>query len=1021
MSIIEILTPKQLKTRLLKNVFVILFLISCLTAKPAYAHSDILSTVTHTKGNNRLVSGTTASVTVVVAGNTAATNGVATTINYGDKAVVFAFSISVTGTTTINSINFMSSIAPGNYFSTGSMSSGTTAVYANSTPIAGTMNTNAFGGNGITFTPSSGITNNSNTIMYYFITMNYDNVNVSSDASIQFSFNTSQGFFAEVVASTGSYSPTNFTGSTINLGVTYDWEGFSSTSFTDVSNYRNLNNGSLSSSPTQYDQVRIGVIANPNYSANTQPTISTSQSISKLIFGPNNTPQLTISSGKTLTVSNGMTVNSSGVGTLNGPGILSIGGASTINASGTFSAGPTSVISLNNNASTLTNSGTFNLLSDATGAATIAAIPSGGTAAITGIVNAQRYITGNTTNNTYRNYRLLSCPVNTSSVTPGSSNVIDIRYLGATVNSIPGAYIAGTTGTSLTNTNRNPIIYLYRESITPGVNANTTFTSGKNVGISSATTSTPYSVTTVSTATGYTAGSGVSIPAGNGYLLYYVGPSTGETNPPTSTYAAQCTITATGYINQGTIPLYIWGSAPTQTLTYTTGTNSVVPGLTMVGNPYPSTLNLYQVYQDNKTTIGSTFYQLNEVGSNNFPTYNAASSGSSTVGGTQYVASGQGFYISVSSTRTTNTFAFNEAEKAAATNGVATFPSPTYLSLKQPAAVTNYALATNVSGSLHLKLMQDSLVYDECGIYFRNDWLDTYDKNDSFDLDGLSPEVYLSSFTSDNMRTSINALGDYTKGKRIKLYVKATSNGLYCLQLEDLVNIDTSAFNVYLVDNSKNDSLDIAHYKSYNFNFTVADTAAYHNRFVLAIERKPLPPYQLISFTGQKVNSGVQLDWKTYNEGDYTGFVLQKQTTGNQYVALDSLQSNNSSLYNYTDQNPVTGSNIYRLKQNDINGNITYSSPITIVYDPVSVGGLFSIYPNPSKELITITVSTNSTVAPNYFANIYNTSGALIVHRSVNANSWTEDITSYATGIYIIELKTNNGSLVGKSKFVKTN
>ncbi|WP_216846656.1 T9SS type A sorting domain-containing protein, partial [Mucilaginibacter sp. L196] len=130
-------------------------------------------------------------------------------------------------------------------------------------------------------------------------------------------------------------------------------------------------------------------------------------------------------------------------------------------------------------------------------------------------------------------------------------------------------------------------------------------------------------------------------------------------------------------------------------------------------------------------------------------------------------------------------------------------------------------------------------------------------------------------------------------------------------------------------------------------------------------------------------------------------------------------QSNNSSKYGFVDNNPVIGNNIYRLAQNNINGNITYSSLITIGYNNVTSNGYFSVYPNPSKDIINVLINSTTATSANYTADIYNTSGISMDHRILNTYSWTEDISSYKEGVYIIVLKSINGDVLAKAKFIK--
>jgi hypothetical protein len=266
-------------------------------------------------------------------------------------------------------------------------------------------------------------------------------------------------------------------------------------------------------------------------------------------------------------------------------------------------------------------------------------------------------------------------------------------------------------------------------------------------------------------------------------------------------------------------------------------------------------------------------------------------------------------------------------------------------------------------------------------------------------------------------------MGDYMpKGKRIKLYVKAVADGNYNLKMTDIANIDTSLFNIYLVDNMNRDSLDIVRYKTYVFTITNADTNSYGaNRFVLDIDRKTLPPYQLVSFGSQKVSDGVQLTWKTTNEGDYTGFGIQKLDASKQYVPLYNVQGNGDGLYTYIDHYPVTGTNTYRLQQIDIDSTVSYSKSLNVLYNvSVTNSNLLSIYPNPARELITINFnSTTSATTDSYVSNIYNSAGELVMQQTANSNTWTQDVSSLKPGAYIIQIKTSNGNLIGNTKFVR--
>jgi len=285
----------------------------------------------------------------------------------------------------------------------------------------------------------------------------------------------------------------------------------------------------------------------------------------------------------------------------------------------------------------------------------------------------------------------------------------------------------------------------------------------------------------------------------------------------------------------------------------------------------------------------------------------------------------------------------------------------------------------------------------------------------------VSPVVYLSSLTSDGTRVGINALSDYAKGKNVQLYVKATTSGAFNLSLMDIANIDTSAYNVYVVDLLKKDSIDIAKSKTYSFSMDPSDSSSFGaNRLLLSIQRKPQPAYQLLSFNGAKQNAGISINWKTTNEGNYTNFGLQKLNEGNKFVTIDSLQGNGSGNYPYFDTNPVTGKNIYRLVQNKIDGTSAYSTALVIPYNMPTIGGMLNVYPNPAQDVIT--VNFDSLVLPQsstYNVNIYSSMGALIMQKSVTATSLTQDVSSFKPGTYLVQILNVNGTPVANTKFIK--
>jgi hypothetical protein len=721
------------------------------------------------------------------------------------------------------------------------------------------------------------------------------------------------------------------------------------------------------------------------------------------------------------TLFNNVTFNGSGTATMTaGTGNFAVSASSSL-----YMVSPAQLT-----AGTTTAGGAayLTIMSTATSTATVYT-PSG--TKIIGNVNVQRYISNGSGT---RGYRLLTSPVNISLNTTGSGNM-GFSYLNTNAafggKTYYGAFTEGPGTGFTTNGSANPIIYLYDESRPTD---NSSFVSGKNIGvyaITGASGSPAYSITSLGGKPAV-ATAGLMVPVGSSYLLYFVG-SNQSTIVSSSRVPDSTTITATGYLNQGSIPVKFWKTSSTS-MPYDVTTGTTNYGLSQIGNPYASTINLNTLYSDNynasTNAVGANFYEL--IPGGNYVSYNAVNGHVSDARASQYITSGEGFMMQT--TAAGQTITFKEDQKVAynsTANLMESFPSsPGLTNNSIPSTNSNtHTLALipannkpESNAGLHLQLAMDAANYAQTGIYFSNTAADKYvQSQDAAQLDGGTPLVYLSSYSADSVKLAINAMSDYSTGKRIRLYINAVGAGTYNMSLADVASIDTSNYNLYLIDNQKQDSTDLINHKITAIDLNPSDTTSVGaNRFVLAIEHKPIPKYVLNTFNGQKVTSGVKLNWTAINAGNYTGYTLQKLNSKGSYDSLYAVQSDTAiTTYSFIDTHAVIGSNTYRLAQNGFTGAITYSAAVTVGYSNTAPNGALTLYPNPAKSMMNVSLTSNNINAPTYVADIYNSAGVRVSHQTVTAATWTNDISSYNLGVYVMQVKDSNGSIVGQSKFLK--
>ncbi|MDN3580273.1 LamG-like jellyroll fold domain-containing protein [Mucilaginibacter flavus] len=684
----------------------------------------------------------------------------------------------------------------------------------------------------------------------------------------------------------------------------------------------------------------------------------------------------------------------------------------------------------------VTSPATLTLKSSSTQSAAVGIIPTA--CSITGIVNVERFITGGGTNNN-RGYRMVSSPVNQTSPTSALTNTFGLTYLkDHTFNGIAytGVYTGGTAGTSagFSTTSVGPTITIFDER---KVSNNKAYSAGKNIGVTKVTPTngvfTPATTNTIDLTDGTT---GLSLPVGNSFQMFFIGPSS-RTNTLASVAPQDAVLTAHGYLNQKNVTVALWHT-PTGgvsgNLSYTSSLGTTNAGYNMVGNPYASTINLQTVLNDNSASIDNIY--VLSARAYPYQSFIAYTPNGTSGPSTGYAVSGEGFFVHAIGTGKTLTF--NENEKAPTTQltggalimsapkgetitangGVASGNFKTMLTLQNTQS-TNNALT-----GFYMKMEHDTINYNYCGIYFGDQWSAKFQQGDAKDINTGAGYVSMSSLSSDGVISAVKHFPDYKNGSRIKLYADGQKDGMYTLSIEGIRNIDTNNYKINLLDHFKNDSLDIGRYKKYAFNILKSDTNTFGGkRFELAIE--PLAAsakYKLASLNAQKANDGILVTWRTLNEGNNYSFTLEKQlANGTDYVPVYNLQSNGGTNYAYTDKTPFKGNNVYRLKQVDLFGNITYAGPVSVYYDQSGTSDLFVVYPNPTAETLHVNVTfgkTNNTAAT-YKLNIYDVTGSLVMQKTSVNTTWSENVSKFNPGIYIVELKDNNGSSLGKAKFVK--
>ena len=163
-------------------------------------------------------------------------------------------------------------------------------------------------------------------------------------------------------------------------------------------------------------------------------------------------------------------------------------------------------------------------------------------------------------------------------------------------------------------------------------------------------------------------------------------------------------------------------------------------------------------------------------------------------------------------------------------------------------------------------------------------------------------------------------------------------------------------------------------------------------------------PVSLFEFTGELKEDKVKLLWLTATEVNNKGFIIERSSDGEKFAPIGFVNGKNGysiQEYNYTDASPIKGIGYYRLKQEDNDGQISYSGIISVDNNHEFV----KVYPNPAKDEINISIQQGS-----YSLVISDMSGRVILEDNiVNAEaliSKSYHVSQLNAGMYVLQVRS---------------
>ena len=181
--------------------------------------------------------------------------------------------------------------------------------------------------------------------------------------------------------------------------------------------------------------------------------------------------------------------------------------------------------------------------------------------------------------------------------------------------------------------------------------------------------------------------------------------------------------------------------------------------------------------------------------------------------------------------------------------------------------------------------------------------------------------------------------------------------------------------------------------------------------------RKSKPvPVELTSFEVQKINTNNILTWSTAQESNSAYYTVEHSKDGNNFdsIGLVTAAGNSTSTrnYNYTDQNPPTGINYYRLKMVDLDNTVKYSAIKSVKNEAGNMA--LKLYPNPAADILYLEMASNKAERATLL--VTNVAGQIVLKQNISLkignNKVPVKVGNLPGGTYVVKFASGSKNYI---------
>jgi len=179
-------------------------------------------------------------------------------------------------------------------------------------------------------------------------------------------------------------------------------------------------------------------------------------------------------------------------------------------------------------------------------------------------------------------------------------------------------------------------------------------------------------------------------------------------------------------------------------------------------------------------------------------------------------------------------------------------------------------------------------------------------------------------------------------------------------------------------------------------------------------------PVKFANIKASKKAGGIEVSFSNLTESDVVNYSIERSGNGKQYSSIKELSpaknDGGSADYSFTDAQPLSGNNLYRIKSVETNGKVSYSAVARV--DLEAKGLALTIAPNPVKAT-ELGLQITNLPAGSYKIRIFNNNaqvvGEQLLKHTGGSFSQTLPLNKLQAGMYYLEL---NGAVKLQKQFL---